>query len=74
MKSKIQVGDTVTLAPENGLGRGKFYVLEVDDRDVIHQLYVEGTNGVRWWARAVGARVVHSEPEGNAFSSRYGDW
>ena len=74
MKNKIQVGDTVTLAPENGLGRGKFYVLEVDDRDVIHQLYVEGTNGVRWWARAKGARVHLEEPTGNFFSARHGDW
>lgn len=56
--TSIQVGDTVTLSAENGLGRGKFLVLEVDPRDVIHQLYVEGTNGVRWWARAKGARVV----------------
>ena len=56
--TSIQVGDTVTLSAENGLGRGKFLVLEVDDRDVIHQLYVEGPNGVRWWARAAGAKVV----------------
>ncbi len=57
MKSKIQVGDKVTLAPENGLGRGKFYVLEVHDRP-IHQLYVEGSNGVRWWARSQGTQIV----------------
>ena len=55
----IQPGDTVTLAPENGLGRGKFYVLHVDDRDVIHQLHVQGSNGVTWWARAKGARIVN---------------
>ncbi|NBO52693.1 MAG: hypothetical protein EBU83_04575 [bacterium] len=58
MKNVILPGDTVTLAAENGLGSGKFFVLEVDDRDVIHQLYVEGSNGVRWWARAKGAKVV----------------
>lgn len=58
MKRQIQVGDTVTLAAGNGLGRGKFFVLEVDDRDVIHQLYVQGSNGVTWWARAEGAKVV----------------
>ena len=56
--TSIQVGDTVTLSAENGLGRGKFLVLEVDPRDVIHGLYVEGQNGVRWWARTEGARVV----------------
>ena len=57
---KVQVGDTVTLGPENGLGSGRFFVLEVDDRDLIHQLYVEGSNGVRWWARAKGARIVRA--------------
>lgn len=59
MKNKIQVGDTVILAPENGLGRAKYLVLEIDDRDIIHQLYVEGSNGVRWYARAWGAKIVH---------------
>jgi len=58
MKNTILPGDTVILSASNGLGSGKFYVLEVDDRDVIHQLYVEGSNGVRWWARAKGAKVV----------------
>lgn len=56
--TKIQVGDTVTLSAENGLGRGKFLVLEVDPRDVIHGLHVRGENGNTWWARAEGARVV----------------
>ena len=55
----IRPGDTVILAPENGLGRGRFFVLDVDDRDVIHQLYVQGSNGVTWWARAQGARIVN---------------
>jgi hypothetical protein len=59
-KTSIQPGDHVKLSATNGLGNGDFYVLEVDPRDVIHQLYVEGTNGVRWWARAEGARIVRS--------------
>lgn len=74
MSNAIQPGDRVILSAVNGLGCKPFTVLEVDARDVIHQLYVEGTNGVRWWARAEGARVLPREPEGNAFSSRYGDW
>ncbi len=59
MKSNIFVGDTVTLGAENGLGTGKFLVLDVDPRDTIHQLYVQGSNGVTWWVRAKGAKVVN---------------
>lgn len=50
----ILPGDTVILDPKNGLGRGKFYVLEVDDGE----LYVQGPNGVTYTTRAKGAKVV----------------
>lgn len=56
----IQPGDRVTLAANNGLGRGIFEVLEVDPRDIIAPLHVRGSNGVTWWARAEGARIVRA--------------
>lgn len=74
MNNDIQPGDRVILSPANGLGRNAFLVLEVDPRDIIHRLYVEGRNGQRWWARIEGARILPREPEGNFTSSRYGDW
>jgi len=58
MKNAIRPGDRVILSPVNGLGRGLFEVLEVDPRDVIHQLHVRGTNGNTWWARSEGAKVL----------------
>ena len=54
MKRTILPGDTVILSGSNGLGRGKFYVLEADG----HELYVQGPNGVTYTARAKGAKVV----------------
>ena len=60
MNNDIQPGDRVTLSPANGLGRNAFLVLEVDPRDIIHRLHVEGRNGQRWWARIEGAKVVAS--------------
>lgn len=70
MKNTILPGDTVILSASNGLGRGKFYVLEADG----HELYIQGPNGVTHTARAKGARVVPEEPAGRFTSSRYGDW
>ena len=58
MNNAIQPGDRVILSPVNGLGCSAFLVLEVDPRDIIHRLYVEGRNGQRWWARIEGAKVV----------------
>ena len=60
MNNDIQPGDRVILSPVNGLGCGAFLVLEVDPRDIIHRLHVEGRNGQRWWARIEGAKVVAS--------------
>ena len=74
MNNAIRPGDRVILSPVNGLGCNPFTVLEVDPRDIIHRLYVEGRNGQRWWARIEGARILPREPEGNFTSSRYGDW
>lgn len=54
----IQVGDTVVLSPSAGLGRGRFFVLDVDPHDTINSLYVQGANGATWWTRSSGARVV----------------
>ena len=59
MKNTIKPGDRVTLSPVNGLGCGTFLVLEVDPREIIHQLYVRGPNGETWWARSEGAKIVH---------------
>lgn len=53
-----QPGDRVVLAAINGLGRNPFTVIEVDPRDIIHRLHVEGANGQRWWARLEGARIL----------------
>ena len=53
-----QPGDRVLLGPDNGLGRNPFTVIEVDPRDIIHRLHVEGANGQRWWARLEGARIL----------------
>ena len=53
MKNTIKPGDRVTLSP------GTFLVLEVDPREIIHQLYVRGRNGETWWARSEGAKIVH---------------
>lgn len=58
MKNAIQPGDRVILSAVNGLGRGLFEVLEVDPRDVIHQLHVRGENGHTWWARSEGAKIL----------------
>ena len=62
MKNAIRPGDRVILSPINGLGGAPFTVLEVDPRDIIHRLYVEGRNGQRWWARIEGARIVPQGP------------
>ena len=50
----ISPGDTVTLSPENGLGRGIFTVLKVYPGDPIHGLLVQGSNGEVWRARIEG--------------------
>lgn len=57
MKHDIKPGDTVTLGSENGLGTGSFLVLQVYPSDQIHQLLVQGRNGI-WPARVEGAKVV----------------
>lgn len=54
----IKVGDTVTLSWENGLGTGLFTVLSINCSDVIHRLWVRGTNGQEWPARLEGAKKV----------------
>ena len=54
----ISSGDTVTLSPENGLGRGIFTVLKVYPGDPIHGLLVQGSNGEVWPARIEGAKKV----------------
>ena len=54
----ISPGDTVTLGPENGLGRGTFTVLKVYPGDPIHGLLVQGSNGEVWPARREGAKKV----------------
>lgn len=54
----ISPGDTVTLSPENGLGRGTFTVLKVYPGDTIHGLLVQGSNGETWPARIEGAKKV----------------
>lgn len=54
MKNNILPGDTVILSASNGLGSGRFFVLEVDG----HELYVQGPNGVTHTARTKGAKVV----------------
>lgn len=59
MKNIPQPGDRVILSAINGLGRNTFLVIEVDPRDIIHRLHVEGANGQRWWARIEGAKVVN---------------
>jgi len=56
----ISSGDTVTLSPENGLGRGIFTVLKVYPGDPIHGLLVQGSNGEVWPARIEGAKKVPS--------------
>lgn len=53
-----QPGDRVVLAAVNGLGHNPFTVIEVDPRDIIHRLHVEGANGQRWWARLEGVRIL----------------
>lgn len=58
----ISPGDTVTLGPENGLGRGTFTVLKVYPGDTIRGLLVQGSNGETWPARIEGAKKV---PVGN---------
>ena len=53
----IKVGDRVILGPQNGLGVDPFLVLRVVPGDIIHNLYVQGSNGETWWARIQGAKV-----------------
>ena len=54
---EIKVGDTVTLSWENGLGTGRFLVLEVNPSvNVIHRLWVRGKNGQECPARLEGAK------------------
>jgi len=58
MKNTIKPGDTVILGSQNGLGRGRFLVLEVVSGERIYNLRVQGRNGQTWWARPEGAKVV----------------
>lgn len=73
-KSDILPGDRVILSAANGLGTRPFTVLYVDPRDTILDIRVRGGNGKEWWARSEGIRLLPEEPEGDAFSDRYGDW
>lgn len=59
MKStNIRPGDRVILSAVNGLGSRPFTVLEVNRKDIIHDIYVQGANGQTWPARSEGARII----------------
>ena len=60
-QNNIKVGDVVTLHKNNGLGPGRFEVLEVAEGDIIFRLRVRDANGVCWPARIEGAKIVGGE-------------
>ena len=69
-QNNIKVGDIVTLHANNGLGPGRFEVLEVAEGDIIFRLRVRDANGATWRARIEGAKIVGAAPRGRSGGGR----